>query len=150
MTVDTLNEVDIFSTLSSDEVSRIYHLMENRSVPEGEVLFREGDPGNLMYIVLSGTVAITISVSEGEEVEVSRIGEGNFFGEMSIFEKDVRSATCRAVDECTIAVPGRGGAPHSHGERAKHGHQSDDTNAEYRHHPIAEHGRLPGGYGKMG
>ncbi len=102
MTIDALNKLDVFTTLTPDEVSRIYNKMEHHDVLEGEVLFHEGDPGSLMYIVRSGKVAITVSVSDGEDVEVSQIGEGSFFGEMSIFEKDVRSATCRAIGRCSL------------------------------------------------
>ncbi len=102
MTPDTLNNLDIFSSLTPGELARVRLLMKRHEVPGDWVLFREGDVGRLMYIVLSGIVAISILSSDGAEVEVSRVGEGSFFGEMSILEKDVRSATCRTVDDCLL------------------------------------------------
>ncbi len=102
MTHDTLKNLDIFSSLSPLELSRVRLLMKRNEVPGDWILFREGDVGRLMYIVLSGTVAISILSSDGEELEVSRVGEGSFFGEMSILEKDVRSATCKTVDDCLL------------------------------------------------
>jgi len=102
MTQNTLGKLEIFSSLSPEELSRVRLLMKRHEVPENWVLFREGDVGRLMYIVLSGTVAISILSSGDEELEVSRVGEGSFFGEMSILEKDVRSATCRTVDDCIL------------------------------------------------
>ncbi len=102
MTYDSLKNLDIFSTLSPLELSRVRLLMKRNEVPGSWILFREGDVGRLMYIVLSGTVAISILSSDGKELEVSRVGEGSFFGEMSILEKDLRSATCKTVDNCLL------------------------------------------------
>ncbi len=102
MTIDALNELGIFASFTSDEISQIYLLMDDINILKGETLFKEGDKGKTMYIVLMGEIAISINVGDGEEVEVSRIGEGSFFGEMSIFDKAVRSATCRATEDCDL------------------------------------------------
>ncbi len=109
MNPESLKSLDIFSSLNPEELARVRLLMKRHEVPEGWVLFHEGDEGRLMYIVMSGTVAISIRTSDGEEVEVTRVGEGSFFGEMSILEKDVRSATCRTVDNCLmLSLDGNG------------------------------------------
>ncbi len=102
MTLENLNQLDIFSALDPQSINHIRRLMKRHEVPEGWVLFREGDMGTLMYIVLSGTVAISITADNSEELEVARVGSGSFFGEMSILEKDVRSATCRTVEDCVL------------------------------------------------
>ena len=102
MSPQVLNQLDIFSTLDDQAAARVRLLMKRHRVPGGWALFREGDEGNQMYIVLSGTVAISINTAGGEEIEVARVGEGSFFGEMAILEKDVRSATCRTVDDCIL------------------------------------------------
>lgn len=102
MTPDLLNSLDIFSTLDDASLARVRLLMKRHEVPGGWILFREGDEGNLMYVVRSGTVAISINTEDGREIEVARVGEGSFFGEMSILEKDVRSATCSTVDNCVL------------------------------------------------
>jgi diguanylate cyclase (GGDEF)-like protein len=102
MTHDVLNSLDIFSSLDTEEMLRVEAFMVEREVPENSILFREGEDGQEMYVVLSGTVAITIKTDDGDELEVARAGEGSFFGEMSILEKDVRSATCRTVESCSL------------------------------------------------
>ena len=102
MTQEILNHLEIFSSLTPEEMARVRLLMKHHEVPSGWVLFREGDVGRHMYVVLSGTVAISIKTDSDEDVEVSRVGEGSFFGEMSILEKDVRSATCRTVEDCRL------------------------------------------------
>ncbi len=102
MTIDSLTELGVFASFTPEEISRIYLLMTDIHVLEGKPIFKEGDKRATMYVVLTGEIAISINVGDGEEVEVSRIGEGSFFGEMSIFEKNVRSATCRATEDCDL------------------------------------------------
>jgi len=65
---------------------------------DGETVFLQNDVGNCMYVVLSGQVEI-IQTNEGKEVRLAVLGEGNFFGEMAIFEKEKRSATVRTVGD---------------------------------------------------
>ncbi|MCK5249539.1 MAG: cyclic nucleotide-binding domain-containing protein, partial [Spirochaetaceae bacterium] len=68
MIPDTLKNLEIFSSLSPEELARVRLLMKRHEVPGDWVLFREGDEGRLMYIVLSGTVAISILTSDGGEL----------------------------------------------------------------------------------
>ena len=102
MKPDALRDLDIFSLLTPAEMERVRLHMKKHSIPAGWVLFREGDEGRHMYIILEGSVAVSVITEDGEEVEVSRISEGSFFGEMSILEKDVRSATCRTLVDCEL------------------------------------------------
>ena len=62
---------------------------------DGDIIVREGETGNCMYEIQSGKVEI-LRDKEGQEVKLAVLGPGNFFGEMSIFEREVRSATVRA------------------------------------------------------
>ena len=68
---------------------------------DGEVIIREGEVGDCMYVVQAGTVAVVRGAGE-EEHELARLEAGDFFGEMAIFEKEVRSATVRAVGEARV------------------------------------------------
>lgn len=92
--MDILKSIDIFSSLDSDELDRFVSLMRRENFRKGETLFNEGDTGDTMYIVLSGTVAINVNLADGKTLEIAEISEGNFFGEMSIFDSVPRSATC--------------------------------------------------------
>ncbi len=102
MTPSLLKRLDIFSSLEDDAMSRVRRLMKRQLVPAGWILFREGDEGQQMYIVMAGRVAISINTDAGDEIEVAQVGEGSFFGEMAILEKDLRSATCRTVSDCVL------------------------------------------------
>lgn len=62
---------------------------------KGEVIIRQGDAGNFMYEILDGQVEV-FQERNGKEVRLAVLGKGDFFGEMAIFEREVRSATVRA------------------------------------------------------
>lgn len=62
---------------------------------DGEVIVRQGDVGECMYVIQDGQVEVVIE-ENGIEVVLAERGEGEFFGEMAIFDRDVRSATVRA------------------------------------------------------
>jgi diguanylate cyclase (GGDEF)-like protein len=68
----------------------------------GEVLFREGDAGNELYILQEGAVGVSISLPDGSEQEIAKFAPGDFFGEMSIFDNAPRSATCRALQRSSL------------------------------------------------
>ncbi|MFC2169993.1 cyclic nucleotide-binding domain-containing protein [Acidobacteriota bacterium] len=67
----------------------------------GEVIVRQGDAGDCMYEIQEGQVEV-LQEKDGKEVRLAVLGEGDFFGEMSIFEHEVRSATVRALGEVRI------------------------------------------------
>jgi len=63
---------------------------------DGENIFRQGDEGDCMYVIQEGQVEVLLE-KEGQEVRVAIRSAGDFVGEMAIFERDVRSATIRAM-----------------------------------------------------
>lgn len=62
----------------------------------GEIIFRKGDCGDCMYVIQSGEVE-ALAESDGKEIRLRTMGPNDFFGEMALFEKEVRSATIRAT-----------------------------------------------------
>ena len=89
-----LASIDILSSLSNKELNSLYLHMNIEEYKEGETLFNEGDIGEHMYIILSGSVSICVNTPDGKVLEIAEITEGNFFGEMSIFDQAARSASC--------------------------------------------------------
>jgi CRP-like cAMP-binding protein len=68
---------------------------------DGEPVIRQGEPGECMYVVQSGKAEVVQDSPFGEQ-HLAFLGPGDFFGEMAVFEKEVRSATVRSVGESTI------------------------------------------------
>jgi CRP-like cAMP-binding protein len=69
---------------------------------DGEEIIHQGNTGESMYVVLSGQVEVVLNTEDGGEQHLALLETGNFFGEMSVFEKEVRSATVRAVGEARV------------------------------------------------
>jgi hypothetical protein len=75
------------------ELGKIYN--------SGEIIVRQGDFGECMYFIQSGKVEV-IRESDGKEVRLAELGQGEFFGEMALFEKGIRSATVRPLGEVRV------------------------------------------------
>lgn len=69
---------------------------------DGEVIICEGEEGNCMYVIQEGEVEVFIRGDDGKEIRLGVRVAGEFFGEMAIFDRDVRSATVRALGEARV------------------------------------------------
>ncbi|HVO40521.1 MAG TPA: diguanylate cyclase, partial [Spirochaetia bacterium] len=92
-----LERVGIFSLLSHEDVLTISHHLSSVTLADGQVLFREGEPGKELYILAEGKAAVSIRLPDGTEHLIAQFAPGDFFGDMSIFDDAPRSATCRAL-----------------------------------------------------
>ena len=97
-----LAKVGVFSLLTPGEINLLVEHLATLELAEGQVLFREGDEGNDMFIIADGAAAVSIRLPDGEEREIARFAPGDFFGEMSIFDNSPRSASCRALAKSTL------------------------------------------------
>jgi len=77
-----------------------------RVYADGEVIVRQGDPGDCMYVVQSGTVEV-VREDGGPVAVLAELGANDFFGEMSLFEHENRSATVRAKGEARVLTVDR-------------------------------------------
>jgi len=68
---------------------------------DGEVIVRQGDEGDCMYVIQQGRVEV-IAEEGSREVRLRLLESGDFFGEMAIFERERRSATVRALGEVRV------------------------------------------------
>ncbi len=69
---------------------------------DGEEIICEGEDGNCMFVIQEGEVEVLIKGEEEQEIRLGVRQEGEFFGEMAIFDRDVRSATVRALGEARV------------------------------------------------
>jgi CRP-like cAMP-binding protein len=79
---------------------------QERRVPKGTVIFRQGDPGDEMFVVSEGRVRLTLG-SGGLEKEIAVMNVGDFFGELSLLNGAARSATAEAAEDSTLLAIGR-------------------------------------------
>jgi ATP/ADP translocase/HEAT repeat protein len=92
-----LQSVPIFRELSGEELHFIANITEQMSVAQGEEIFHAGDPGDAMYIVLQGWVAIRLRGGE-----LARLGNRECFGEMAVLDNLPRSADAVAVEDTEL------------------------------------------------
>ena len=79
-------------------------LMHNRLYAENEYIFYQGDPGIGLYIIREGEVSIVRGNKENNQKELARLKKGDFFGELAMFDDEIRSASAVAVKETTVTV----------------------------------------------
>jgi CRP/FNR family cyclic AMP-dependent transcriptional regulator len=72
-----------------------------REYKGGDVIVHQGEVGDCMYVIQEGEVEV-VRVDKGSIIRLAVLGRGDFFGEMSVFEKEVRSATVRALDRVRV------------------------------------------------
>ncbi len=80
-------------------VKQLQKISQSRTFSKDEYICYEGEPGNEMYIVLKGQIGVYITNIMGTLVEVATMKAGDFFGEMAIFDKLPRSASCIALED---------------------------------------------------
>ena len=68
---------------------------------DGEVIIKQGTVGDCLYVIQQGKVDV-ISEKGEKEVKIAELGEKEFFGEMALFEKDVRSCTVKANGDTKV------------------------------------------------
>lgn len=85
--------------VTEDEIIKQY----GKKYQPGEYVFKEGDIGEVMFIIHRGKINITKRTDDGEKVLVT-LGEGDFFGEMAIIDKEPRSASAIAAEETVCIV----------------------------------------------
>ena len=103
-----LKAMDLCRTLSGAELDAIAAITETSTIDAGKDLFREGDPGDGLFLVISGEINVTKRAPGGEH-SLARLGPGGVLGEMSLVTADPRTATGRAlVDTRLLHLPAAG------------------------------------------
>jgi hypothetical protein len=98
-----LKRVPLFSTLTLEQLASIDRLMVTRHYVKGESIFRKGDVGAELYVVLEGEIRVHLD-HDGHEVTLARHGPSKVVGEMSVFDDQPRSASAEATEDTTARV----------------------------------------------
>lgn len=90
-----LKAVPIFSSIDPAVLSNLAAIVEEKSYPDGGIVFKEGEEGDAMYVILEGAVKIVkvIDAAKGLAKDLAILSTGDFFGEMSLIDKSSRSAS---------------------------------------------------------
>src|SRR5215218_5695432 len=101
--LDQLRRVPLFAGLSEEDLERLYQMAETVTVPAGQLVLQEGDPGDALYVVLDGELEIT-KRQGGQDILLAVSRAGEFLGEMSLLEQTPRAASVRTLRESRLLV----------------------------------------------
>jgi CRP/FNR family cyclic AMP-dependent transcriptional regulator len=97
-----LKAVPFFTSLSEKELDVVRAAATEKSYPKNAVVLTEGETGDSLYMIQSGKVKVFIGDEEGREIILKILGPGAFFGEMSMIDKQPRSASVTSIEPSTF------------------------------------------------
>ncbi len=104
MDPQALRACALFQSLPADRLRRIADIASHRDLPAGAIVFREGEAGDEMYVVVAGKVRISKRVPGVGEEALGILEAGSHFGEMAMVDDSPRSADAIAHTACALAV----------------------------------------------
>lgn len=99
--VEALKNFKLFSGFKSADLETLVSLAEEKTYAVGEVIIREGGPGESMFVILAGEVVV-FRDAQGKRVEFTRITAGDSFGELALVDDGPRSASVEAVQPTRV------------------------------------------------
>lgn len=101
--LDFMQKVEVFQNLSEDELLQLAEAFTSQHAEDGEKLVQEGDEGSELFFIESGTVSVR-KAEGNEERELTRLSQGQYFGETALVEKAPRNASVYAVGDVRLRV----------------------------------------------
>ncbi len=100
---ETLARSGIFQGVDPDAAEALVKELETVEIRKGEILFNEGEPGDSLYIVLSGKLKIGRRAGDGRQNLIALMGPSDMLGELSLFDPGPRTATATAVVDSRLS-----------------------------------------------
>lgn len=96
-----LQNMKLFAEFTSSEIAAFAGLAEFKEAPAGELIVRQDDPGDSMFLIVDGSAVVKHRSGE-RTVELARIRAGDFFGELALVDEGPRSADVEAVEDSLL------------------------------------------------
>ena len=104
---DALAGVPLFAGLDEEGLTSLVRGMRVRRFRRGETVFHVGDPGDALFVLISGSIKITLPADTGDEAILATLRPGDFFGELALLDGAPRSATAVAIEPTETYILGR-------------------------------------------
>jgi len=91
--IECLNDIEIFQSLTDEGKRKLSRRMKQKDFQESDIIIKQDDPGKAVFIIIEGSVKVLIKMPNGLEVEVGRLGAGDFFGELALLTGEPRKAS---------------------------------------------------------
>ncbi len=105
---DLLMDCGLFDQLQPGDFATAAGYFALSAMDASQDIFREGDAGTFMCIIVSGQVSVRKTDADGQEVEIAVLRKGRAFGEMAVLDGERRSASCVAASDCQLLSLGKG------------------------------------------
>ena len=103
--VASIRRVPLFRDFADDELaSRCRDRHRSHAIAKHQFIVREGDPGDTFFILVKGSVSVCRITPDGRETILSILKEGDFFGEMAMFDSSLRSASIKTLTEVEVGA----------------------------------------------
>ncbi|MFN8635772.1 MAG: cyclic nucleotide-binding domain-containing protein [Chloroflexota bacterium] len=102
-----LEGIPLFREVPPHHLRELARFARGETFAAGEAIVRMGEPGSTLYVIRSGSVNVIREQPSGEDMLLAVFGPGEFFGELSIFDGETRSATVVATVETETVTLGR-------------------------------------------
>jgi CRP/FNR family transcriptional regulator, cyclic AMP receptor protein len=102
--VASIRRVPLFRDFADDEAAAVAATVTDRHYGKHQFIVREGDPGDTFFILVKGSVSVCRIAPDGRETILSILKEGDFFGEMSMFDSSLRSASIKTLTETEVGA----------------------------------------------
>jgi CRP-like cAMP-binding protein len=101
---DFFRHQPVFSTLTEAELTELLsdEMSQERADSQGTIILREGEQGDSVFLIGSGSVQVMLRGQGDQQLPLSILKAGEFFGEMAVLEHKPRSATVMAREDCTL------------------------------------------------
>jgi len=107
--IDSLKDVSFFQHFNPEQLAQVVELGLSTTTPAQSSVFEQGDVADSLYVILSGEVKVLGQDPSGQEIELSTLGPGAFFGEVALVDGGTRSAAVRTVSACEFFTLNREG-----------------------------------------
>ena len=99
-----LKDVGGFEGLSDEQIGLLTNRAAVRTYPKNAIIVSEGDEGNSLFVIQSGSVKAFLSDEDGKEVVLSTQKQGEYFGDLALFDDEPRSASVMALEQCKVMI----------------------------------------------
>jgi len=107
--VDQLRSIELFAHLKDNALDLLGQLASEESHPSGSMVFRQGETGDKLYLILEGKVRISREVPGMGEEALAVLGPGQVFGEMALLDESPRSADAHVHQSCRLLTIAKDG-----------------------------------------
>ncbi len=97
-------QFDVLAGMNPEEINLARTVLERRCYAKGDLVFREGDDGNELFVIAKGTASARLSVGQQQETRLMTFSAGTVFGEVALLDRETRSASIQADEDLVCYV----------------------------------------------